>query len=106
MADDLSREDVNRLLHQVRQALEAHALAIAETEAVRDTIEQTIAEAAGQLGEADRRAVASFAERLISAVWSNTISVDDACADVERVLAAGASRAPQFHQLLHPETGR
>jgi len=105
MADDLSRDDVDALSVKATRLLVDHSAGSIETERARDEIEQLIAEAAGQLGEQDRRAVGLFAEHLIGAVWSETLSVQEACSQLEAVVVAAAANSSRFHDLLTKAVG-
>ena len=100
MPSELSRKDVNGLSSQVKKVLVAHCAGPLGTESARDELEQIVASAAGQLGEQDRRAVARFAEFLIGAVWSDTLSIEDACIRVERIATAAAENDSAFQQLI------
>ena len=100
MANDLSRDDVNGLRAQARDVLAAHHRDSLETERARDRLEQIITSAAGQLSEEDRRALARFVERLIGAVWSETMSNDDACSKIEKVAVAAAANSEDFRTLI------
>ena len=100
MASDLSRNDVDRLKAQAREVLVTHHADDLETERARDQLEQIITSAAGQLSDEDRRALAHFIERLIGAVWSDTMTVDEACSKIEDAAAAAAADSEGFRRLI------
>ena len=100
MTNDLSRDDVDGLKAQAREVLVAHHADDLATERARDQLEQIITSAAGQLSEEDRRALAHFVERLIGAVWSDTMTVDEACSKIEDVAAAAAANSEGFRRLI------
>ena len=100
MANDLSRNDADRLKAQAREVLVTHHADDLETERARDQLEQIITSAAGQLSDEDRRALAHFIERLIGAVWSDTMTVDEACSKIEDVAAAAAVNSEGFRRLI------
>jgi hypothetical protein len=97
--NDLTRDQIDALSDKARQILLEHRAGAMQTERARDVVEQIVAAAAGQLGEQDRRSVALFAERLIGAVWSDSISVDLAVERVANLAAAAAVNSPEFHLL-------
>lgn len=103
MENDLHRDEIDELSALVKRVLTEHRAGEMETERTRDALEQIIATAAGQLGEHDRRAVGVFAEKLIGAVWSDTLSIDEACLKVERAAAAAAENCFDFHALISDE---
>jgi hypothetical protein len=101
MTSDLSRGEMNDLIAQAWEVFVAHFGDRLETERARDRLEQIISAPAGQLSEDDRRAVAGFAERLIGAVWSESLSIEEACLKVENVANAAIANSDKFRTLIN-----
>jgi hypothetical protein len=100
MPSGLRRDEVNALTVRIRRLLLEQETGTIETERARHEVEQIIAEAAGQLGDMERRDVARFAEQILCAVSSGQWSIAEACTKIEQVISAAADNNPGFLDLL------